>query len=57
MKWEQFERWGMHNVEFGTAKRKALTFAKPVAVAGLAVLGTITLASLLRKLKSGGRPS
>jgi uncharacterized protein (DUF362 family) len=51
MKWEQFERWGMHNVEFGTAMRKALTVAKPITVVGLAILGTVALTSLIRKLR------
>src|SRR5215213_2404844 len=55
MKWEQFERWGMHNVEFGTAKRKGLTIAKPVAVAGLAALGAFALTSLIRKRGRGGQ--
>jgi uncharacterized protein (DUF362 family) len=51
MMWEQFERWGMHNVEFGTPTRKALTIAKPVAVAGLAVLGALALNSLIKNLR------
>src|SRR5947209_20080557 len=36
MKWQQFQRWGMHNLEYGSPVRKALTAAKPVAKAGLA---------------------
>jgi uncharacterized protein (DUF362 family) len=40
MKWEQFERWGMHSLEYGSRRRKALTVAKPAAIAALA-LGTI----------------
>src|SRR5215216_7064996 len=44
MKWQQFERRGMHNVEYGTAGRKALTVAKPLAVVGLAVAGVAAVA-------------
>jgi uncharacterized protein (DUF362 family) len=51
MKWEQFERWGMHNVEFGTLTRKALTVAKPITVVGLAILGTVALTSLIRRFR------
>src|SRR5205823_3436445 len=36
MKWQQFQRWGMHNVEYGSPARKALTVARPLAAAGLA---------------------
>ncbi|MCC6329005.1 MAG: DUF362 domain-containing protein [Acidobacteria bacterium] len=36
MKWQQFERWGMHNVEYGTTLHKAATIAKPLAAVGLA---------------------
>jgi hypothetical protein len=40
MKWQQFERWGMHSLEYGSRRRKALTVAKPAVIAALA-LGTI----------------
>jgi uncharacterized protein (DUF362 family) len=53
MKWQQFERWGMHNVEYGTSGRKALTIAKPLAVAALAVAGVAAATALVRKLTSG----
>ena len=46
MKWEQFERWGMHNVGYGTPVRKALTIAKPIAAIGLAAVGIYGAAAL-----------
>ncbi len=39
MKWEQFQRWGQHNVRYGTPARKAMTVAKPLAVIGLTIAG------------------
>jgi uncharacterized protein (DUF362 family) len=50
MKWQQFERWVMENVRYGTPVRKALTIAKPLAAAGLAAAGIFGAAALLRKL-------
>jgi uncharacterized protein (DUF362 family) len=46
MKWQQFQRWGMHNLEYGSPKRKAMTLAKPVAAAvlvGAAIAGVTAL--------------
>ena len=48
MKWQKFEQWGMHNVEYGTAARKALTIAKPIAAVGLAVAGIAAVSAALR---------
>lgn len=50
MKWQQFQRWGMHNVEYGSVSRKALTIAKPLAAVGLGVIGVAALTALVRKL-------
>jgi uncharacterized protein (DUF362 family) len=55
MKWQQFERRGMHNVEYGTAGRKALTIAKPFVVVGLAVAGVTVVTALIKKLSSRQR--
>lgn len=58
MKWQQFERWGMHNVEYGAARRKVLTIAKTLAAAGLAVAGPLAVTALVRRLslhKRAGR--
>jgi hypothetical protein len=50
MKWQQFQRWGMHNVEYGSVRRQALTIAKPLAAVGLGVIGVAALTALVRKL-------
>jgi hypothetical protein len=55
MRWQQFERWGMHNVGYGTPVRKAITIAKPLAAVGLAVAGVLGAASLFRKIFGGGK--
>lgn len=49
MAYEQLHRWGQHNLEYGTATRKVLTVAKPLAVAGIAVAGVFALVTLVRK--------
>jgi uncharacterized protein (DUF362 family) len=53
MKWQQFQRWGMHNVEFGSPERKVLTVAKPLLALGLAVAGAAAVAALVGKLTAG----
>jgi hypothetical protein len=53
IKWQQFERWGMHNLAYGGPSRKALTVAKPLAAAGLAAAGAAALAAVLRRRGSG----
>jgi hypothetical protein len=50
MKWQQFERWGRHNVEYGSLPRQVLTVAKPVAALGLAVAGGAMVTALVRRL-------
>lgn len=47
MKWEQFERRGMHNLKYGTAQRKALTIGKPLVTAALVVGGLAALTRLI----------
>jgi hypothetical protein len=49
MKWQQLERWGMHNLEYGSTKRKTLTISKAAAAAGLSILVIGAVASLLRR--------
>lgn len=51
MKWEQFERWGKHNLSYGTPARRAITLAKPVAAAGLAVAAIVGLRELFQGLR------
>jgi uncharacterized protein (DUF362 family) len=48
MKWQQFQRWGMHNLEYGSAWRKAVTLGKPLAI-GVLAAGAIAWAAALRK--------
>ena len=50
MKWQQFQRWGMYNLEYGSLQRKALTVAKPLAMVGLAVAGIAAASGVLRRL-------
>ncbi len=54
MRWAQFERWGMHNVQYGSPRRKALTIAEPAAAVVLIVSG-IALAAALINCRSKGR--
>ncbi len=55
MKWQEFERWGMHNTEFGTPARRALTVTKPLLAAGLVVIGIAALGKLIRKTTKTGQ--
>jgi uncharacterized protein (DUF362 family) len=55
MKWQQFERWGMHNIEYGSAGRKVLMAAKPLMAAGLAVASVATMWALFKRLTSPGK--
>src|SRR5918995_2552811 len=54
MQWQQFERWGMHNITYGSGRRAALTLARPVLAIGLAVGGA--LAGRGRAAPAPGRP-
>jgi uncharacterized protein (DUF362 family) len=49
MKWQQLERRGMHNLEYGTVARKAATVAAPLAVAALALVGGLLGVSALTR--------
>jgi uncharacterized protein (DUF362 family) len=53
MKWSQFQRWGLHQVEYGTPRTIARNAAKPLTKAGLAVLGMAAAAAGLRKWTRG----
>lgn len=50
MKWQEFERWGMHNVEYGTPARKTLTISKPLAAVGLLAAGIYGASVLFGKI-------
>ncbi|HEX6125363.1 MAG TPA: DUF362 domain-containing protein [Pyrinomonadaceae bacterium] len=53
MRWQQFERRGMHNLEYGTPARKAISIAKPLGVAALAVAGLLGLNEVRKRLANG----
>jgi hypothetical protein len=50
MNWEQFERKGMHELQYGTASRKALAIGKPILLTTLLVAGGLGLTRLVRKV-------
>ncbi|MBA3600615.1 MAG: DUF362 domain-containing protein [Acidobacteria bacterium] len=50
MAYERLQRWGQHNLEYGTRARQILTVAKPLVVAGLAVAGVFALGKLIGKV-------
>ncbi len=47
MAYEQLQRWGQHNFEYGTPTRKVLTIAKPLVVAGRVIAGVAALGKLI----------
>ena len=49
MKWEQFERWGKHNLAYGTSARRIVTLAKPLLALGAAVGGVVALRAALNR--------
>jgi uncharacterized protein (DUF362 family) len=53
MKWQQFERWGVHNLEYGSPGRQAITLSKPIAAIGLAATGLALIAMLSNRLRKG----
>ncbi|MFN2531799.1 MAG: DUF362 domain-containing protein [Pyrinomonadaceae bacterium] len=55
MKWGQFERRGMHNVEYGTMARKLITLAKPFVAVGAGVGGVLGLNAFIRKIRAGSQ--
>ena len=55
MKWQQFERWGMHNVKYGSTGRRALTIAKPLGVIGILGAAAAGAVALLKRVNRRGR--
>lgn len=49
MRWQQFQRWGMHNLTYGTGWRKVVTVVKPVAVLLLAGVVLAAAASAVKR--------
>ena len=52
MKWEQFERKGMHELQYGSASRKALAVGKPLILTTLLIAGGVGLTKLIGRLVS-----
>jgi hypothetical protein len=57
MQWQQLERWGMHNMTYGSGRRAALTLARPVLAFGLAVGGALAGRAVAARLGRARRPS
>jgi uncharacterized protein (DUF362 family) len=55
MKWEQFERKGMHELQYGTASRKAVAIGKPLLLTTILVAGGVGLTKLITRLVSDAR--
>ena len=53
MEWQQFERQGMHGLQYGTPRRQALTVTKPLAALGLTIAGVAGVVSLVKRLTRG----
>ena len=49
MKLEEFERRTVHTLKYGTATRRVKTVARPLAIAGLGVLGVAVVSKLLAR--------
>ena len=50
MHWQQFERREMHNLEYGTARRRLATLAAPAAaVAALTLAGVLGISEVVRR--------
>lgn len=48
MKWQQFQRWGMHLIEYASPRRIARVGARSLATGGFVVAGVAAGAALLR---------
>jgi uncharacterized protein (DUF362 family) len=51
MQWEQFEQRGMHELEYGTATRKAIAIGKPLIALTAAIGGVIGATALIKKFR------
>lgn len=50
LKWQQFQRWGMSNLQYGSPRRKALTVLQTVGAVAGAVGGILALGRMARRL-------
>jgi hypothetical protein len=51
MKWEQFERRGMHDLEYGTKTHKLLAISKPLLAVGAAITGVLGIKALIGTIR------
>ena len=59
-KLQQWQRWGMHNLQYGTRARKVKTLLVPVAAAALlagAVVAGVAVAARRKRKESQLRPA
>ena len=49
MRWQQFERKGMHNLQYGNPKRRAISVAMPIVAAGSIIAGIFALKAVSKK--------
>jgi uncharacterized protein (DUF362 family) len=50
LKWQEFQRWGMSNLQYGSPKRKAITVAETLGAIALGALGLTAAVKVARKL-------
>jgi uncharacterized protein (DUF362 family) len=56
MQWQQFQRWGMSNLKYGSAKRKAITVGETLAgVAAIAAAAGLLAKGAIKISKAAGR--
>ncbi len=53
LRWQQFQRWGMHTAAYASARQKARTVAKALGAAGLALAGSAAVVAAVRRFAAG----
>jgi uncharacterized protein (DUF362 family) len=52
MRWEEFERRGMHELEYGTAARKIWAIGRPLVAASVLIAGAVGVTKLVRSFRT-----
>jgi len=52
MRWEEFERRGMHDLRYGTTTRKVLAVSKPFIAASVLIASAFGVAKLIKRFES-----
>ena len=52
MRWEEFERRGMHDLRYGTTRRKVLAVSKPFIAASVLIASAFGVAKLIKRFES-----